>query len=107
MNGVNKTKLYMMNNNTFGDPTKYRMLIYLTEKISQQDKHKKAKYSSYIEDFNRYCKKIEQIPDMQFRRFVLGLYRKELLRKTYSMYHDTKIISYMKNYFKAKLNDIC
>ena len=97
-----------MFNPNFGSIEKYKMLEYLTEKISVMDgKHRKY-LSSVIIDINTMIKKTNIIEDKSFKIFTLTLIEKHLserLETNIKSKYDAKIFTYLVNYLKAKIKN--
>ena len=50
-----------MNKETFGSIEKYKMLEYLTKKISNLDRNKKEYLSTFINEFNQRLNNIDKL----------------------------------------------
>jgi len=95
-----------MDKGTFGSTAQYKMLEFLTEKISLMEVKHKNYLSSVIQDINETIKKSEMINDISFRNYVLNLIKNDLslrienhIKGTY----EEKITTYMENYLNAKI----
>jgi len=97
-----------MNIGTFGSVKQYKMLDFLTEKISLMDEKHKNYISSVIQDINTTIKKTELITDVQFRYYVLDLisndFNNRINEHIFDKYEE-KIHTYLKNYLYAKIKN--
>lgn len=97
-----------MNKETFGSSHQYKMLEFLTEKISSMDDKHRNYLSSVIEDINSITKKTEEIADIPFKNYVLNLIYVDLkkrIREHILNKYDKKIVSYLENYLHAKIKN--
>lgn len=97
-----------MNKNSFGSVKEYKMLDFLTEKIGEMDDKHKNYVSSVIHDFNIIVKKANDIQDSKFKIYTLDLIYKDFLERVdqfISNRYYKDIVTYLKNYFHAKINN--
>lgn len=97
-----------MDKGTFGSIKQYKVLDFLTDKISLMDEKKKNRISSIISDINTIIKKSESITDIQFRNYLLDLIYKNF--KTRIDEHildkyEEKIYTHLVNYLYAKIKN--
>jgi hypothetical protein len=95
-----------MNKETFGSINKYKMLEFLTEKISLMEVKHKNYLSSVIQDINQTIKKCEMINDIYFRNYILDLIHNDLairIENHIKGKYEEKIATYMENYLNAKI----
>lgn len=89
-----------MEKNTFGDSDKYKMLIFITEKINELERNEKEYISKFISDFNKLIKDIKII---YYENYVLKLIENDYLQRIENFNYDDKLKTYLKNYIKAKI----
>jgi hypothetical protein len=97
-----------MNRETFGSVINYKMLDFLTEKISLLDDKHKNYISSVITDFNLIVKKSDIITDLSYKNYILDLIHndfKKRINENILNEYDEKIVTYLKNYFYAKIKN--
>lgn len=97
-----------MDKGTFGSINQYKMLEFLTEKISLMDEKKKNYISSVIQDINTILRKSELIGDIQFRGYVLDLIHNNLnerIKTHIKGKFEGKITTYLQNYLNAKIKN--
>lgn len=97
-----------MDKGTFGSINQYKMLEFLTEKISLMDEKKKNYISSVIQDINEIIKKCEKIDDISFSNYVLDLIHKNLNERIETHIngkYEEKITTYLQNYLNAKIKN--
>ena len=97
-----------MDKGTFASVNQYKMLDFLTEKISLMDKKKKNYISSVIQDINTILRKSELIGDIQFRSYVLDLIYNNLNERIETHIkgkYEEKITTYLQNYLNAKIKN--
>jgi hypothetical protein len=97
-----------MEKNTFGSTDTYKMLEFLTEKISLMDEKNKNYISSVIQDINGLIKKSEQINDIWFNNYVLDLIHNNLNERIQTHIkgkYEEKITTYLQNYLNAKVKN--
>jgi hypothetical protein len=97
-----------MDKGTFGSINQYKMLEFLTEKISLMDDKYKNYISSVIQDINTTIKKSEIINDISFRNYVLDLIYKDFslrIENHVEGKYEEKITTYLQNYLSAKIKN--
>lgn len=97
-----------MDKDTFGSINQYKMLEFLTEKISLMDEKNKNYISSVIQDFNTVIKKCDMIEDISFNNYVLDLICNNLNERIETHIkgkYEEKIATYLKNYLNAKIKN--
>jgi hypothetical protein len=97
-----------MDKGTFGSIYQYKMLEFLTEKISLMEVKHKNYLSSVIQDINQKIKKCEMINDISFRNYVLDLIDNDLslrIENHIKGKYEEKITTYMENYLNAKIKN--
>jgi hypothetical protein len=97
-----------MNKGTFGSVKQYKMLDFLTEKVSLMDEKNKNYISSVISDINSTVKKSELIEDIQFRNYLLSLIFsdfKNRINEHISNKYEEKVVTYLENYLYAKIKN--
>ncbi len=97
-----------MDKDTFGSVEQYRMLDFLTEKISLMEPKHKGYLSSVLEDINTVVRKAKIIRDPKFHDYVLDLvyadYSDRVTTNIKGKY-DEKIFTYIMNYLNAKVKN--
>ena len=97
-----------MDKGTFGSTNQYKMLEFLTEKISlMEDKHKNY-LSHVIQDINATIRKCDLINDITFRNYVLDLIYKDFnirIENHIKGKYEEKITTYFNNYLNAKIKN--
>lgn len=97
-----------MDKGTFGSINQYKMLEFLTEKISLMDEKNKNYISSVIQDINTILRKSELISDIKFRGYVLDLIHNNLNERIETHIkgkYEEKITTYLQNYLNAKIKN--
>ena len=97
-----------MDKGTFGSINQYKMLEFLTEKISLMEVKHKNYLSSVIQDINQTIKKSEMINDISFKNYVLDLIYNDLslrIENHIKGKYEEKIATYMENYLNAKIKN--
>jgi hypothetical protein len=97
-----------MDKGTFGSINQYKMLEFLTEKISLMEVKHKNYLSSVIQDINQTIKKSEMINDISFRNYILDLIKNDLslrIENHIKGKYEEKITTYMENYLNAKIKN--
>jgi hypothetical protein len=97
-----------MDKGTFGSINQYKMLEFLTEKISLMDEKNKNYISYIIHDINTILRKSELIGDIQFRSYVLDLIHNNLNERIETHIkgkYEEKITTYLQNYLNAKIKN--
>lgn len=97
-----------MDKGTFGSINQYKMLEFLTEKISLMNEKKKNYISSVIQDINEIIKKCEKIEDISFNNYVLDLIHNNLNERIETYIkgkYEEKITTYLQNYLNAKIKN--
>jgi hypothetical protein len=97
-----------MDKGTFGSCDQYRMLEFLTEKISLMEVKSKNYLSSVIQDINNIVKKTNTIEDGEFKNYVLELIDIDLSNRINNHVknkYEEKIFSYLMNYLNAKIKN--
>jgi len=100
-------KLKNMDIGTFGSAKQYKMLEFLTEKISVMDEKYSRYISSLITKINIAIKKTDSITDPQFKIYVLSLISTDLKNKINKVNYDPdgRIKTYLLNYLNAKIRN--
>lgn len=96
-----------MDKDTFGSIEQYKMLDFLRQKISLMNNKDKRYISTLILRFNSIIKKSESINDILFKSYILDLIHQNFMKKINNnkSKYDEKVISYLKNYIKAKIKN--
>jgi hypothetical protein len=97
-----------MDKGTYGSINQYKMLEFLTEKISLMEVKHKNYLSSVIQDINQTIKKSEMINDISFRNYILDLIKNDLslrIENHIKGKYEEKITTYMENYLNAKIKN--
>jgi hypothetical protein len=97
-----------MDKETFGPTNQYKMLDFLTKKISLMDDKHKIYISSVIQDINTTIKKCEVINDISFRNYVLDLVHNNFKLRVENHIkgkYEEKITTYLENYISAKIKN--
>ena len=97
-----------MDKATFGSINQYKMLEFLTEKISLMDEKNKNYISSVIQDINTILRKSELIGDIQFRSYLLDLIYNDLNERIETHIkgkYEEKITTYLQNFLNAKIKN--
>lgn len=98
-----------MKEDTFGDTEQFKMLPFLTEKISELDNPNRKTYlSNFIIEFNKFINEFKTINNTTFRNKLLDLTHDTYINKTNYLIgkYEGKIITYLRNYIKAKIKTI-
>lgn len=96
----------IMDKGTFGSNRDFKMLGFLTERISLMEKNDKNYLSSVIYDINSTIKKTEMISDIQFRNYILNLILSDFRSRIdnhISNKYEKKVCTYLENYLHAKI----
>lgn len=94
-----------MYENQFGDSEKYKSLVVLTEQVFLLDKNKKGYISTFISEFNECIKRFSTIDDIDFRKYLLDLLKKDYCEKIKGMSgkYNALIISHLSNYIFTRI----
>ena len=97
-----------MDKGTFGSSSEYKTLEFLTEKIEIMDEKKKTYISRFISDINKLSSQLKYIRDDKVKNYIVKLIKDAYNKRTDDLLekYDEKIVSYLKNYIKAKLKNI-
>lgn len=93
-----------MNKSTFGSPAQYKMLEFLTEKISELSRSPKGYMMKFITNFNKIIKEVRTTEDVELRNYLVNLIRNDYNSKidNFIFEYDINIITYLKNYIHAR-----
>lgn len=97
-----------MDKNTFGNSEQFKSLVGLTDIISRLPENKKARISSFIEEYNSVCKHIESIPDQRFKNYVIKTVKVDYRTRVQDMWlkYEPILLTHLQNFIKAKLNSL-
>lgn len=98
-----------MKKSTFGSPSIYKSLEYITEKIdSLEPKHQKY-IGTLITEFHTHLNDVQTINNDKFKKYIsLLIYNDYIQRIDKYMHFENygKLINYLKNYFKARIKNL-
>ena len=96
------------NKDIFGNPEKYKTLVFISQEVATLDKNKRQYISLFIYDFNRTCNRMQEISDVLLLKYVKKLVYEDYINRInkLSEKYNPELLSRIKNYFNARIGNI-